>query len=197
MFFHLSSFSRLKSRDIILLTKVFIVKAIIFPVVMYGLDHKEGQVPKNLCFQTVVLEKTLENTLDRKEIKPVSPKGNQPWIGRTAAEAEAPILWPPDAKSQLIGKDSDTGKYWRQDEKGTTADEMVGWHRQFNGHEFEQTPGDGDGQGSLACCSPWDRRVRHYWATELNWTDNCLWASSDLSFMTNSPWEDIQQFINV
>ena len=92
-----------------------------------------------------------------KEIKPVNPKGNQPWIfiGRTAAEAETPMLWPPDTKNWLIGKDPDAGKDWRQKGKGTVEDEMVGWHHQLDGLEFEQAPGVGDGQGSLACCSPW------------------------------------------
>ena len=123
---------------------------------MWELDHKECWVPKNWCFQTVVLEKTLESPLDRKEIKPVNPKGNQPWVftGRTDAEAETPILWPFYAKSQLIGKDPDAGKDWRQEEKGMTEDETVGWHHQLNGHEFEQTSRDGEGQGGLACCSP-------------------------------------------
>ena len=104
----------------------------------------------------VMLENTLENALDSKEIKPVNPKGNQLWIfiGRTDAEAEAPILWPPDVKSWLIGKDPDAEKDWWQEEKGMTEDEMVGWHHRLNGHEFKQAPGDGDGQGNLACCSP-------------------------------------------
>ena len=112
---------------------------------MWKLDHKEGWVPKNWIFQAVVLEKTLESPLDCKEIKPVNPKGNQPWIftERTDAEAEAPILWPPDAKSQLVGKDSDAGKDWGQEEKEKTEDEMVGWHHWLNRHEFEQTLGDG------------------------------------------------------
>ena len=106
-------------------------------------------------FWTVVLKKALESPLDSKEIKPVNPKGNQPWIfiGRTDAEAEAPVLWPPDAKSWLIGKDPEAGKDWRQEEKGTTENEMVGWHHRLNGQEFEQTPGDSEGQGSLVCCS--------------------------------------------
>ena len=106
---------------------------------------------------TVLLEKTLESSLDSKEIKPVNPKGNQPWIfvGRTNAEAEAPILWPPGAKNWLIGKDSDAGKGGGQEKKGTTEDEMVGWHHQLNRCESEQTPRDGEGQGSLVCCSPW------------------------------------------
>ena len=109
-----------------------------------------------LC--TVVLEKTLESPLDCKEIKPVNRKGNQFWIfiGRTDAEAEAPILWPPDVKSRLTGKDPDAGKDWRWEEKGMTEDKMVGWHHRINGHEFEQALGDGEGQGSLACCSPWE-----------------------------------------
>ena len=127
---------------------------------MWELDHKEGWVPQNWCFWTVVLEKTLENPLDSKEIKPFSIKGNQPWIfiGRTDAEAELPILWPPDAKTWLTGKDSDAGKDCVQEEKGVTEDEMVGWYHQLNGHELVQTPGDSEGQGSLACCSPWGRK---------------------------------------
>ena len=98
--------------------------------------------------------------LNCKEIKPANPKGNQPWIltRRTDAEAEAPILWPPDAKSRLIRKDPDDGKDWEQEEKGTIEDEVVGWHRQLNGHEFEQDPGDGEGQESLVCCSPWGHK---------------------------------------
>ena len=106
---------------------------------------------------TAVLEKTLESPLDCKEIKPVNPKGNQRWIfiGRTDAEAEAPVLWPPDSKSWLIGKDPDAGKDWGQEEKGATEDDLVGWHHQLNGHEFKQALGDNEGQGILACCSPW------------------------------------------
>ena len=118
------------------------------------LDHKEGRALKNRFFWTVVLEKTLESPLDCKEIKPVNPKGNQSWIfiGRTDAEAETPILWPPHAKSWLIGKDPDARKDWGQEEK------MIGWHHQLNGHELEQTPGDSERQGSLACCSPWGHK---------------------------------------
>ena len=110
----------------------------------------------------------LKSPLDSKEIKPVNPKGNQPWIfiGRTDAEAEIPILWPPGVKSQLIGKDPDPGKDWRQEDRGMTEDEMLGWHHQLNGHEFEQTAGDSKWQGSLAFCSPWGCRVRHDWVTE-------------------------------
>ena len=120
------------------------------------MDCKEGWALKNWCLQVVALEKTLESPLDCKEIKPVNPKGNQPWIfiERIDTEARVPIIWPPDAKSQLIGKDPDAGKEWRQ-KKRTTEDELVILYYQLNGHEFEQTPGDSGGQGSLACCSPW------------------------------------------
>ena len=115
---------------------------------MWELDYKESWVPKNWCFWTVVLKKTLENPLHCEEIKSVNPKGKQSWIftGQTDAEAEAPVLWAPDAKSWLIGKDPDAGKDWRQVEKGTTEDEKVGWHHQLNGHEFEKTLGVGEGQ---------------------------------------------------
>ena len=135
------------------------------------LDHKESRVLKNWCFWTVVLEKTLESPLHCKEIKLVNPKGNQPWIfiGRTDTEAETPTLWPPDAKNWLTGKDPDAGKDWGQEEKGTTEDETDGWHHWLKGHKFEQALGVGDGQGSLACCSPQGRRVTYNWATELNW----------------------------
>ena len=107
------------------------------------------------------------------DTKPVHPKGNQFWIfnGRTDAEAETPILWPPDERNGLIGKDPDARQDWRQEEKGMIEDEMIGWHHQLNGHEFEQAPGVVDGQGSLACCSPWGHRVGHNWATEVKWTD--------------------------
>ena len=153
----------LKGRDITLLTNVYIVKAMVFSsshVWMWELNHKEGWVPKNWCFRTVVLEKTLESPLDCKEIQPVDSKGNQSWIfiGRTDAEVEAPILWPPDAKSCLTGKDPDAGLDWRQEKKGTTEDEMVGWHHLFNEHEFEQILGDSERQGSLVCCSPWGHK---------------------------------------
>ena len=124
-----------------------------------------------LCFWTVVLEKTLESPLDFKEIQPVLPKGDQFWvfIGKTDLEAETPILRPPDVKSWLIWKDPDGGKDWGQEEKGTTEDEMVGWHHWLNGHKFEETLGVGDGQGSLACCSTWGRKESDM--TEwLNWT---------------------------
>ena len=134
---------------------------------MWELDHKEDWALKNWCFWTVVLEKNLESSLDSKEIKPVNPKGNQPWIfiGRAGAETEVTILWPPEVNSWLIRKDLDARKDWRQ-EKGATEDEMVGWHHWLNEHEFEQTPGDSEGQGSLVCSSPWGLRVRQAWTTE-------------------------------
>ena len=127
---------------------------------MWELDHKESWAPKNWCFWTVVLEKTLESPLDCKEIQTVHPKGNQSWIfiGKTDAEAEIPIFWPPDAKNWLIWKDPDAGKDGRQKEKGATEDEMVGWHPWINGHKFKQTLGDSEGQRSLACCNPWGHK---------------------------------------
>ena len=137
-------------------------------------SHKESWAPKNWCFWTVVLEKTLESPLDCKEIQPIHPKGNH-FTARTDVEAETPILWPPDVKNWLIWKDSDAGKDWGREEKGTTEDEMAGWHHRRNGHEFEWTLGVGDGQGGLACCSSWVLRVRHDWATELNWIINGCW----------------------
>ena len=153
----------LKSRDITLLTKVRIVKARVFSgshVWMWELDHKESCELKNLCFQTVVLEKNLESPLDCKEIQPVHSKGDQSWvfIGRTDAGAETPILWPPDAKSWLFWKDPDAGRDWGQEEKGTTEDEMAGWHHWLDGHVFGKTPRVGDGQGGLECCNSWDRK---------------------------------------
>ena len=142
---------------------------------MWELDCEEGWVPKNWCFWTVVLEKTLESPLDYKEIQPVHSEGDQPWdfFGRNDAKAEAPVLWTPHAKSWLIGKDSDAGRDWGQEEKGTTEDEMAGWHHGLDGRESEWTLGLGDGQGGLACCDSWGRKVsdmteRLNW-TELNW----------------------------
>ena len=144
---------------------------------MCELAHKEGWVPKSWCFQIVVLKKILESPLDCKKIKPVHPKGNQSWIfiRRTDAEAEAPIFWLPNKKKQLIGKDPDTGKDWRQEEKGTTEDEIAGWHHWLDEHESEQAPGVGDGQGSLSCCSPWGHKELDT-TEQLNWTDlNTEW----------------------
>ena len=119
-----------------------------------------------------MLEKTLESPLDCKEIQPVHPKGDQSWvfIGRNDAKAETPVLWPPHAKSWLIGKDSDAGRDWGQEEKGATADEMAGWHHRLNGHEFEWTLGDGEGQGGLACCDSWGRKESDV-TERLNWTE--------------------------
>ena len=121
------------------------------------LDHKEGWGPKNWCLQIVVLEKTFMSPLDNEEIKPVNLKGNQSWIftGRTDTEAEAPVIWPPHTSTQLIGKDPDAGKDGRQEEKGSTEDEIVGWHYWLNGHKCEQAPGDKEGQRRLVCCSWW------------------------------------------
>ena len=136
---------------------------------MWELDHKESWEIKNWCFWTAVLEKTLESPLDCKEIQPVPPKGDQSWVFIGGTDAEVPIFWPPDAKNWLIGKDADAGKDWRQEEKGTTEDEMIGCHHRLNGHEFEQTLGVGDGQGSLVSCSLWGCKESD--TTEwLNWT---------------------------
>ena len=139
---------------------------------MWELDYKESWAPKNWCFWTVVLEKTLESPFDCKEIQPVHPKGDQSWvfIERTDVEAETPILWPPDARNWLIEKDPDSGKDWGQEEKGTTEDEMVGWHHWLNRHELELTLRVGDGQGGLACCSPWGCK-------ELDKTEPWNWIS--------------------
>ena len=147
---------------------------------MWELDYIESWALKKWCFWAVVLEKTLESRLDCKEIQPVHPKGDQSWvfIGRTDAEGETPILWPPDAESWLIWKDRDAGKGWGREEKGTTEDKMAEWHYWLDGHEFGWTPGVGDGQAGLACCGSWD--CRESFKTErLNWTFNltipCLW----------------------
>ena len=165
--------SMLKSREITLLTKVSTDKAMFFSVVMYGCESwtiKKAECQRIDAFELWCWRRLL-SPLDCKDVKPVNPKGNQSWIfiGRTDAKAEAPILWPPDAKNWLIGKDPHAGKDWRQEEKGMTEDEMVGWHHRLNGHEFEQALGVGDGQGSLACCSPLGCRVRHDLATKLNY----------------------------
>ena len=173
--------SILKSRDIPLLTKVHLVKAMVFPVVMCGCESwtikKKNDHQRLNAFELCCWRRLLKSPLDCKEIQPVHPKGNQSWIfiGRTDAEAEAQILWPPDAKNWLIGKDPDAGKDWKQ-KKGATEDEMVGWNHWLNGHEFEQVPGVGEGQGSMEC---WVFGVTKTqpglstW-TELNWT-GILW----------------------
>ena len=163
----------LKSRDITLSTKVHLVQAMVFLVVMYGCESwtKERWVPKNWYFWTVVLEKTLECPLDCKKIQPVHPKGDQSWvfIGRTDVENETPILWPPDVKSWLLWKDPDAGKDWGWEEKGMTEDEMAGWHHRWDG--FGWTPGVDDGQGGLACCGSWGRKESGM-TEQLNWTDD-------------------------
>ena len=143
---------------------------------MWELDYKESWVPKNWCFWTVVLEKALENPLCCKEIKPIHPKGNQSWIVIGRTDAKAPILWLPDTKNQLIRKDPDAGKDLRQKGKGTTEDEMAGWHHWYNEHELGQTPGVGEGQGGLAWCDSWGRKEsdtteRLIWS-DLIWSDN-------------------------
>ena len=164
-----------KSRDITLPTKVCLVKAMFFSsghVWLWELDCEESWVLKNWCFWTVVLEKTLESPLDCKEIQPVHSKGDQSWVffGRTDAKAETLILWPPHAKSWLTGKDPDAGRDWGQEEKGTTEDEMAGWHHWLDGREFEWTLVVGDGQGGLACCDSRGRKESD--TTErLNWTE--------------------------
>ena len=139
---------------------------------MWEVDYKESWVPKNWCFWTVVLEKTLESLLDCKEIQQVHPKGNQSWvfIGRTDVETETPILWPPAVKSWLIWKYPGAGKDWRQEEKGSTEDEMVGWHHRLDGHGFGWSPGVGDGQGGLVCCCSWGRKELDT-TEQLNWTE--------------------------
>ena len=144
-------------------------------------DFVEGRPGKNWCFWTVVLEKTLERPLDCKEIRPVNLKGNQSWIFTGRTDAEAPIFWPPDAENWLIGKDTDARKDGRQEEKGVTEDEMIRWHHWLDGHEFEQAPGVGGGQGSLAGCSPWGHKELDT-TEQLNWlTDWTHTLSSQLS----------------
>ena len=150
---------------------------------MWELDNKKGWVSKSRYLRNVVLEKTLQNPLNSKEIQPVHPKGNQSWIfiGRTDAEAESPIPWLPDVKNWLLWKDPDARKDWRQEEKGITEDEIVGWHHQLNGHESEQAPGVGDDQRSLACCSPWGGQ-------ELDMTERFNWY---WGLNSKPPWESL------
>ena len=142
---------------------------------MWELDCEESWAPKNWCFWTVVLEKTLESPLDCKEIQPVHSEGDQPWvfIGRTDAKAETPVLWPPHEKSWFIGS-TDAGRDWGQKEKGMTENEMAGWHHWLDGHEFEWTLGVGDGQGGLACCDSWGHKASDT-TEQLNWPElNCF-----------------------
>ena len=171
-FFHL--FPHICARED-LPAKVYLVKAMVFPVVMYGCESwtvKKAEHWRTDAFEVWCWEKTLESPLDCKEIQPVHSEGDQPWVflGRNDAEAEAPVLWPPPEKSWLIGKDSDAGRDWGQEEKGTIEDEMAGWHHGLDGHESEWTLGVGDGQGGLACCDSWGRKESD--TTErLNWTE--------------------------
>ena len=164
-----------KSRHITLPTKVRLVKAMVFfcgHVWMWELDCEEGWAPKNLCLWTVVLEKTLESPLDCKEIQPVHSEGDQPWdfFGRNDAEAKSPVLWPPHAKSWLIGKDPDAGRDWGQEEKVMTEDEMAGWYHWLDGRESQWTPGVGVGQGGLACCDSWGQK-------ESDTTEWLIWSN--------------------
>ena len=144
-------------------------------VCMWELDCEESWVLKYWCFWTMVLDKTVESSLDCKEIQPVHSKGDQPWVffGRNDAKAETPVLWLPRVKSWLIGKDSDAGRDWGQEEKGMTEDEMAGWHHWLDGCESVWTPGDGDGQGGLACCDSWGRK-------ELDMTERLNWLTENL-----------------
>ena len=155
---------------------------------MWELDYTESWGPKNWHFWNVMLEKTLESPLDFKEIQPVHPKGNQSWIFHWKDWCWS-ILWLPDAKNWLVRKDPDAGKDWRKEEKGTTEDEMVGWHHWLNGHEFEQAPGDGEGQGSLVCCSPWGRKESN--TTE--WLNsNCKYSD----FLVYHPYNSLCTFLS-
>ena len=149
---------------------------------MWELDCEESQAPKNWCFWTVVLEKTLESPLDCKEIQPIHPKGNQSWIliGRTDAEAETLKLWPPGGKTWLIWKDPNVGEDWSREEKGVTEDEMVGWHHWLNGHGFGWTLEVSDGQGGLPCYNSQGRKeLGHDWVTKLNWISPRVWEISE------------------
>ena len=166
---------------------------------MWELDCEESWAPKNWCFWTVVLEKTLESPLDYNEIQPVHPKRDQSWVffGRNDAKAETPVFWPPHVKSWLIGKDSDAGRDWGQEEKGMTEDEMAGWHHWLDGCEFEWTPGDGDGQGGLVCCDSWghrelDRTERLNW--RLSWTNKKLLRYLLLFFFFSASLSHVQLF---
>ena len=180
--------SILKSSNVTLSTKVRLVKAMVFPVIMYGCESwtiKKAEHQRIDAFELWVLEKILESPLDYKEIQPVNAKGNQSWIfiGRTDVEAETPILWPPDVKNWIIWKDPDAGKHWRREEKDTVEGEMVGWHHQLNGHEFEQALGVGDEWGDLVCCSPWGLKKSD---TEVNWTPETCGAPSFYSASTGN-----------
>ena len=152
---------------------------------MWELDCEESWVPKNWCFCTVVLEKTLESPLDCKEIQLVHSKGNKSWVffGRNDAKAETPVLWPPHVKSWLIGKDPDARRDWGQEEKGMAEDEMAGWLHQLDAREFEWTRGVGDRQGGLACCNSWGHK--EFWTRLSNWTELTSYFMSEFEYKDN------------
>ena len=181
-----------KSRDITLPTKVRLVKAMVFPVVTYRRESwtvKKAECQRIDAFELWCWEKTLESPLDYKEVQPVHSEGDQPWdfFGRTDAKAETPVLWPPHAKSWLIGKGFDAGRDWGQEEKGTTEDEMAGWHHWLDGREFEWTPGVGDGQGGLACCDSWGHKESDT-IERLNWTEQSEQSELTLFWTLLWPW---------
>ena len=191
----------LKRRDITLPTKFHLVKAMVFPVFMYGCESRTIKKTESRRIDVSDLwcwRRLLRVPWTAREIQPVYPKGDQSWksIGRTEAEVEAPILWPPNVKNWLIGKDLDAGKDWRQEEKGTTEDEMFGWHHQLNGHEFEQAPWDGEGQGGLKCCSPWGHKAcvrSHFscvWLSVTLWTAACQ-APPSIGFSRQEYWSGL------
>ena len=176
--------SMLKGRDITLPTKVHLVKAMVFPAVMYGCESwtiQKAECQRIDAFDLCCWRWLLRVPWTARRSNPVNPKGNQSWIfiGRTEAEAETPILWPPDTKNWLIGKDPDAGKDWRQEEKEVTVDEMVRWQHWLDGHEFEHALGVGDVKGSLACCSPWGRKELDT-TEQLNWTKLIQWMKPNV-----------------
>ena len=165
---------------------------------MWELDCEEGWAPKTWCFWTVVLEKTLESPLDCKDIPPVHSEGDQPWdfFGRNDAKAETPVLWPPHVKSWLVGKDSDAGRDWGQEEKGTTEAETAGWHHWLDGRESRWTPGVGDGQGGLACCDSWGRKESDT-TQRLIWSD-LIWYCDKVGLIPLiQGWLYIRNFIHI
>ena len=162
---------------------------------MWELDSKNGRALKNWCLQTLVLEKTLESPFDCKEIKPIIPKGNQPWIFIGRTDAESPIFLPPDVKDQLVSKDPDAGKDWRQRRRGRQRMRWVAWHLWLDGHEFEQAPGVGDGQGGLACCNPWGRKESDM-TDPLNWTSRKVMGLKPLlPLLPHPPREEVPSLL--